>query len=59
VWRAYRGYRMSVEPGTETPDDKRLTVDLPNGMGAAVAVTPHHEEGGLIVATILDWEGGQ
>ena len=57
LWGSYRAYR-AVKPGTDTPDGTRLTVDLPNRMGKAVAVLRRHEDGGLIVATILDRANG-
>jgi hypothetical protein len=57
LWRAYYAYRMTMPPGVSTPDGMRIAVDLPAGMGRAVAVTRQHEEGGLIVATIIEGEG--
>jgi hypothetical protein len=57
LWRAYYAYRMTMIPGAPTPDGTRIAVDLPAGMGRAVAVTRQHEEGGLIVATIIEGEG--
>jgi hypothetical protein len=47
LWNAYYAYRMAVTPGTSTPDGTRIAVDLPAGMGKAIAVTRQHEDGGL------------
>jgi hypothetical protein len=57
LWRAYYAYRMTMTPGVPSGVGTRIDVDLPAGMGRVVAVTRQHEEGGLIVATIIEAEG--
>lgn len=53
LWRAYRNYRKPLGDVKQnpTPDGHKLVVDHPNG--AYAAALKLHEDGGVIIATIL------
>jgi hypothetical protein len=56
-WRLWRGLWSFLKRTIQDRFLPNASVDLPAGMGRAIAITRQHEEGGLIVVTIIEGEG--
>jgi hypothetical protein len=56
IWAALMSFALALAEGgvDRLPVEFRVPVDLPNGMGRAVAVVGDHDKGGLLVLTIIN-----